>query len=297
MVEDVMWLELHVKTTAEHANQIGDQLTLLGATALTMQDAGDQPIYEPALDATPLWQDTIVVGLFDDQQTMEPILAYLKRQQALGLLKDFQLQPLADQDWERRCLDDLKPLCFGKRLWVCPSWLTPPEPEAVNVILDPGLAFGTGTHPTTSLCLEWLDANIKSGDTVIDYGCGSGILAIAALKLGANQVMAIDHDPQALDATRQNGERNQLAPSELKTCLPDDFVPQQVDVVIANILAKPLIELAPRLSTFVKQGGQILLSGILIEQAEHVAEAYKPWFLMKNSVSKQEWVRLEGVRK
>jgi ribosomal protein L11 methyltransferase len=298
MVEYVMaWLEVHIATNAKAADEIGDELSSLGAQALTMKDAGDQPIFEPALNKAPtLWPEITLVGLFDDQEDMDPVVSYLEQQRSAGSVNGFTIEPLADEDWERRCLDSFKPICFGKRLWVCPSWLTPPEPSAVNVILDPGLAFGTGTHPTTSLCLEWLDENIKSGETIIDYGCGSGILAIAALKLGARVADAVDHDEKALETTRENAILNQISDSQLKIYLPEAFSGQPVDLMIANILAQPLITLAPLLANFVKIGGKILLSGILKEQAEQVSAAYRPWFAMQAPVFKEEWTRLVGIR-
>ncbi len=291
------WIELRITTTAEYANPLGNQLLLLGAQTLTMQDAGDHPIYEPTPGSSVLWQDTVVIGLFDLQQSLEPITAYLEKQKNAGLIAHFNTQQIADEDWERRCLDHFKPMRFGKRLWICPSWQIPPDPQAVNVILDPGLAFGTGTHPTTALCLEWLDNNINSGETVIDYGCGSGILAIAALKLGAHQVFAIDHDTQAIDSTKENGKRNHLYPPKLKTGLPKDFNLPAADILIANILAQPLIELAPQFAKLAKPQSSLLLSGILINQANEVIKAYQPWFNMDAAINKEEWVRLTGVRK
>ncbi|MDR3478896.1 MAG: 50S ribosomal protein L11 methyltransferase [Gammaproteobacteria bacterium] len=291
------WLELHITTTSDHADALGEQLTELGAQALTLRDAGNAPVYEPAPGETPTWQSTTLVGLFDDTQDMSAVMKLMSAKLAAGVLQDFRLETLPDQPWERTCLQDFKPLRFGKRLCICPSWETPPEDDCVNVILDPGLAFGTGTSPTTALCLEWLDQNVQNGDTVIDYGCGSGILALAALKLGAKQVFAVDYDPQALLATRDNGERNQLMPPELEVFLPDDFVGREVDIVVANILAKSLIELAPYLASLAKPKGRILLSGILITQAEAVLEVYREWFTMPEPTSKEEWVRLEGIRK
>src|SRR6185312_1985647 len=198
------WIELHSQTTADYADSLSDQLTLLGALAVTFQDAGDQPIYEPTPGAQNLWPETIVIGLFDNSLQPESLLAYLEDQQAAGLIQSFHFKNLPDQDWERICLDYFKPMSFGERLWVCPSWQTPPGPNSATVILDPGLAFGTGTHPTTALCLEWLDQHIQTGACVIDYGCGSGILGLAALKLGAKEVIAIDNDPQALEASQKN---------------------------------------------------------------------------------------------
>lgn len=298
MVEPIMnWLEFHITTTAQHANLMSDQLLLLGAQAITMRDAGDQPIYEPDPETTPMWAEVVVVGLFDSNESMEPIGNYLEDQRRTGLLKKFELHHVADEDWTRRCLDSFKPMQFGERLWVCPSWLTPPNQNAVNVILDPGLAFGTGTHPTTSLCLEWLDKHIHSQNLVIDYGCGSGILSIAALKLGAKKVIAIDHDPQALESTQRNAERNNLSYPALETLSPANFVKRPAEVLIANILAQPLIDFAPLFASIVESGGKLLLSGILSSQVEGVVKAYEPWFNMAKPDHKEEWVRLDGTRK
>lgn len=291
------WLEFHITTTSEHAHQMSDRLVLLGAQAVTLRDAGNQPIYEPAPNTSPIWQEVIVVGLFDSNEPMEPIGTYLEEQREVGLLKKFELHRVADEDWTRRCLDSFKPMQFGSRLWICPSWLQPPDPKAVNVILDPGLAFGTGTHPTTALCLEWLDKHIHSQDIVIDYGCGSGILSIAALKLGAKKVFAIDHDPQALEATHHNAERNNLGSPALETLSPNQFIKQQAEVLIANILAQPLVDFAPLFASFVRPNGKLLLSGVLSDQVEAVLNAYNPWFNMEKPVQKEEWVRLSGVRK
>jgi len=293
------WIELHVTTTADYADSLSDQLALLGAQAVTFQDAGDQPVYEPAPGALHFWQETIVIGLFDHSLKLGPLLAYMEDQRASGLIKNVHLNDLADQDWVRVCLEYFKPARFGKRLWICPSWQTPPDALAINVILDPGLAFGTGTHPTTSLCLEWLDQHVQGEPVVMDYGCGSGILGLAALKLGAKKVTAVDNDPQALEATLKNGQRNQDVIARLSTCFPHEteLLDSPVDVLIANILAEPLIELAPRFAVLTHAGSDLLLSGILLEQAEQVMAAYAPWFHFKRPVmQKNEWVRLEGKR-
>lgn len=291
------WLELHITASADQAALLSDQLMLLGAQAVTLQDAGDQPIYEPS-DTTPrIWHETIIVGLFDYQQAMLPILTYLEEQQAAGLLKHIELKEVADEDWVRRSLDSFKPLCFGKRLWICPSWHTPPLSAAINIILDPGLAFGTGTHPTTALCLEWLDEHIQAEHYVIDYGCGSGILGLAALKLGAKHVLAVDNDPQALEATQYNAERNAVYSPQLRVSLPGAVGDQKADLLIANILAKPLIDMAPCFEKLVKSQGKILLSGILADQINAVIEVYQATFLMQPPVCKGEWARLEGERK
>jgi ribosomal protein L11 methyltransferase len=300
MVEYVMrmgWIEIHIQTTKIYADEIGTQLTTFGAQALTLRDAGNEPIFEPSLNKPlMIWQQITLVALFDHQQEMNAILIYLKQLEIQGLLDNFKITTLEEEDWERRCLDSFKPLSFGKRLWICPSWQTPPAIHAINVILDPGLAFGTGTHPTTALCLEWLDENIQSATNLIDYGCGSGILAIAALKLGASKATAIDHDSAALKATRENADRNNVSASQLQTYLPHEFRGGSVDLVIANILAAPLIEMASYLANLVNKSGQILLSGILIEQATEVLVAYTPWFDMQPIVYKEEWVRLVGTR-
>lgn len=293
------WIELHVKTTADYAESLSAQLTLLDAAAVTFQDAGDQPIYEPTPGALNFWQETIVTGLFDHTLSLEPILTYLEDQQAAGLIKNFYRKDVADQDWERVCLDYFKPIQFSQRLWVCPSWQTPPDKNAVNVILDPGLAFGTGTHPTTALCLEWLEPHLQKDSMVMDYGCGSGILGLAALKLGAKAVIAIDNDPQALEATLKNSQRNPDISSHLITYLPNEIKGLNLiaDILIANILAQPLIELAPHFASMTHLGSDLLLSGILLEQVESVLEAYKPWFHFKTPIiHRNQWVRLEGKR-
>lgn len=291
------WLEIHATAFSAQVATLSDQLMLLGAEAVTLKDAGDQPIYEPSDTHPRIWQETIVVGLFDHQQDMPPILSYLENQQTEGLLTHVELKKVADEDWVRRSLDSFSPICFGKRLWICPSWLTPPDPDAVNIRLDPGLAFGTGTHPTTALCLEWLDQHLHATSYVIDYGCGSGILALAALKLGAKRVLAVDNDPQALEATQYNAEQNAVSPSELKLTFPDTVSKEQADLVIANILAQPLIDMAPQLAQLVKSQGNIVLSGILIEQVPAIIGAYKAFFDMQPPVYKGEWARLVGERK
>ncbi len=293
------WIELHTQTTADYADSFSDQLTLLGALAVTFQDAGDQPIYEPTPGALHLWPETIVIGLFDESLQPESLITYLEDQQAGGLIERFHFKNLPDQDWERVCLDYFKPMAFGKRLWICPSWQTPPVPNAANVVLDPGLAFGTGTHTTTALCLEWLDQHSLPGTLVIDYGCGSGILGLAALKLGAKEVIAIDNDPQALEASLKNAARNPEIAANFHAFLANDFnSPILADLLIANILAQPLIDLAPLFATLTHPNSDILLSGILVEQADAVIAAYQPWFSFKKPITQQkEWARLEGKRK
>lgn len=290
------WIEIHITTSADYAETLSAQLNLLGAVAVTFKDAGDQPIYEPAPDAPRVWNETIVIGLFDSTINSLPIMHYLEQQRTDGVIESFELKHIADEDWVRRSLDQFKPIKFGQRLWICPSWLVPPEPNAVNVILDPGLAFGTGTHPTTALCLEWLDEHIHSQSLVIDYGCGSGILTLAALKLGAKHVLAVDNDPQALEACSNNAKQNGFNSSQLQTFLPNELPEEKADLVVANILAQPLIELAPIISRLVKTKGNIVLSGVLNTQVKQVTDAYAPWFAIQPIVFKEDWSRITGVR-
>jgi ribosomal protein L11 methyltransferase len=298
MAEHVMpWNEFYIATTDTNANELSDELSSLGAVAITFQDAGNQPIFEPAPETPRLWRETILIALFEQDAPIDPILDFLATKQSEQRLSHFHQQLLEDEDWERRCLEGFKAICCGQRLWICPSWQTPPDPNAVNVILDPGLAFGTGTHATTRLCLEWLDANFKKDETIIDYGCGSGILAIAALKLGAKKAYAIDNDPQALEATLDNSVRNNLDANTLIAELPNYSIPEKADVLIANILAGPLVELAKNLANLVKPNGKIILSGILDSQITEVEDAYKPWFLLEKPLKSAEWVRLTGTKK
>lgn len=290
------WIQLKLHTTPDKAEPISDLLSELGAAAVTFEDASDQPIFEPDPGETKLWNNTRITGLFDAEHDMDSTVAQLKEHLEDPSSYRININPLEDKDWERAWMDNFKPIRCGERLWICPSWHTPDNPEAVNVMLDPGLAFGTGTHPTTSLCLQWLDANPPKGKTAIDFGCGSGILAIAAALLGASRIEAVDHDPQAIIATRDNAEKNNVS-KQIDTYLPKDFQGQPVDLMLANILANPLLELAPQLAALVKQGGQIVLSGILKEQAEEVRQRYQEWFEMQPVTTQEEWVRLDGVKR
>ena len=289
------WQQLTLYTTKDHAEDLSGHLESLGAASVTMQDAADQPLYEPPPGATPLWQMTNVVGLFDDSFDMEAVLSHL-RENYSEPLPDYQLEELEDQDWERAWMDDFKPMQFGERLWIVPSWSEAPDTGGVNILLDPGLAFGTGTHPTTRLCLEWLDAHPPTGKTVIDYGCGSGILAIAAALLEAESVIGVDTDPQAITASDENARRNQVN-EKITAYLPNHEPKEPADLLLANILAGLLGELAPLFAERVKPGGDLVLSGILPEQAEGLREIYSEWFEMAPALELDGWIRLEGVRK
>jgi ribosomal protein L11 methyltransferase len=289
------WQQLTLFTTKEHAKSFSDQLEALGAVSVTMQDAADQPLYEPPPGATPLWQLTNVVGLFDEDSQMDAVLAQLS--EALGdELPEHSLEVIEDQDWERAWMDDFKPMRFGERLWIVPSWSEAPDTGGVNILLDPGLAFGTGTHPTTRLCLEWLDAHAIAGKSVIDYGCGSGILAIAAALLGAITVIGVDNDPQAITASDENARRNGVS-ATICTYLPGQDPKAPVDLLLANILAGPLAKLAPLFAERVKSCGELVLSGILPEQAEGLRDVYGEWFVMAPVTELNGWIRLEGIRR
>jgi ribosomal protein L11 methyltransferase len=299
------WLQLGLIADREHAPLIEAALDNAGALAVTIDDAADDPlpeaILEPAPEATPLWRRVRITALFSDdpQGTM---LA----QQAVDSLGPQSLAPplittLEDRPWERVWLEELEPTRFGRRLWVCPQGQRPNPVEtdvptdSVILDLDPGLAFGTGHHPTTALCLRWLDGLDLAGRTVLDFGCGSGILAIAALKLGARQAFAIDHDPQALDASVDNAIANGVI-EQLAVARPESLPKIAADVIVANILAGPLINLAPTLTALASPTALLGLSGILSHQATRVADAYQDAFLMQPAIIEQEWALLSGHR-
>ena len=288
------WLQLKIDTTKAEADRIEAALELIGAGAIMMEDAADQPLFEPPLGTTPLWDATRVVALFTIDSEIDAILEFLG--QELGGLPPHRVEILEDQAWERAWMDHYHPMCFGDRLWVVPSWTPPPQPDAINLLLDPGLAFGTGTHATTALCLEWLDTLDLKDKTVIDFGCGSGILAVAALLLGAKQAWCTDIDPQALHATRENAKRNGVA-DRMGVYLPEEMPAVQADVIVANILAGPLAELAPTLAQLSKPDGLLAVSGIIESQVDDLREAYAPWFTLNELKTKEEnWCRLSGKR-
>lgn len=291
------WIQLRIHTGKQEADMLSDVLMELGSVSITFEDGQDEPIFEPKLGETPLWSDTVVIALFDAAIDLKPILAHIETLPYIDNNTKVKVEQIEDKDWVREWMDAFHPLKFGERLWICPSWREIPDANAVNVILDPGLAFGTGTHPTTALCLEWLDALDLTNKQVIDFGCGSGILAVAALKLGAKNVVGIDIDYQAIDASKANAERNQVL-DKLTLYLPQDQ-PKNIraDVLVANILAGPLRELAPSIASLVNQGGKLALSGLLCEQADEIAQYYSQWFDMDTPVHKGDWSRLSGIRK
>lgn len=290
------WLQVRLAIQPEQAEHWEDTLLELGAVSVTFMDGEDQPIYEPDLGTTPLWSHTHLLALFEDDVDAQALEQHIK---LLGgeNTPELDIERIEDQDWERSWMDNFHPMRFGQRLWIVPSWHAAPEPEAVNLLLDPGLAFGTGTHPTTALCLEWLDGQPLDDCNVLDFGCGSGILAIAAKLLGAKQLTCTDIDVQALEATRDNANRNAIAAEDMLVYLPEDMPQQQFDVVLANILAGPLVSLAPQLIAHTRTGGRLALSGILAEQAQEVRDAYSDAFALDPTAEKDGWVCISGVRR
>jgi ribosomal protein L11 methyltransferase len=290
------WLQLTVTAARDQADKVEGLFKSLGALSVSYGDAADQLLLEPSPWETRLWQLSRVSALFAGDADADLLCAAVRSGLPPALADTLGRQTLADQVWERVWLADFRPMRFGRRLWVCPAGQRPEQRDAVVVDLDPGLAFGTGTHPTTALCLTWLDGAVLTGRRVLDYGCGSGILAIAAARLGAADVTAVDHDPQALEATRDNATKNGVA-ARLEVLAPEQCPRLQYDCVLANILAGTLVELATLLGSRVRPGGQLVLSGILRDQAGQVAAAYGDRFDLTPARHQEEWVLLHGVRR
>lgn len=298
------WLTLTISASADQAEILSESLMELGALSIDIADADaetpdEQAIFaEPGEPASTLWPKNSVTAMFPAEMLpTDASITLLVREAArsIGLpqLPAYRIEHLADDDWVRLTQAQFNPIRISQRLWIVPTWHTPTDPKAINITLDPGLAFGTGSHPTTRLCLRWLDSNLPEGATVLDYGCGSGILAIAALKLGAASAIGIDIDKQAIQASRDNAAVNQVAAQFFQ---PESSPKLQADIVIANILTNPLKALAPLLAAAVREGGQIVLSGILSEQAIAVMEIYAPWFNLKPPIEEDGWVCLSGVK-
>ena len=287
------WLQISVEAERDKVEAVSEAFDSLGALSVTVLDAGDESLLEPAPGETPLWSAARLTALFEDSVNVSAI-----EQQLQDLLPAatscFRSEILEDRDWSSTWRDSFGAMCFGRRLWVCPVGEQPDDPDSIVVHMDPGMAFGTGTHATTAMCLEWLDANTPRNLSVIDYGCGSGILAIAAHKLGVANVTAVDIDPQAVQATQENARRNGC---DIRVCHPDALGQGSVALVVANILANPLIELAADLSTRVHPGGKLVMTGILADQSEAVKAAYIDWFVFAEPLYRDEWVLLEGLRR
>ncbi len=291
------WIELAVASRyPDFAEEI---LSACGAASVTMTDAADTPVLEPAPGETPLWPATLTRGLFLADTNLDVVREALCEQLPDGEIASVKITAVEDRDWVRAWLDHAEPLRFGERLWICPSGHEVTAADAVIVHLDPGLAFGTGTHPSTALCLEWLARHEIENKTVLDYGCGSGVLGIAALKLGARHATAIDIDPQALTATLANADNNRVG--ERLHCASAARDAEQnkhalVDIVLANILARPLVELAPMLAARLRVGGCIVLAGLLDRQADEVRAAYAPWFEFEADGLREGWTRISGKK-
>ncbi len=290
------WHQLSITTDENTAPLIADFFSELGAVSVTYMDAKDEPVYEPAIGETKIWQQTLVIGLYEldiDPDFIKKALFSQFENQKLGNWEQILLE---DQVWERTWMEHYQPMKFADKLWVCPTGQEKDEADCVCLVLDPGLAFGTGTHPTTALCLEWLAKQDLTDKTVIDYGCGSGILAIAAVLLGAKCAYAIDIDPQALIATQANAIKNKVT-DKVHRYLVEEFTPVSVDIVLANILAKPLMDLHQPIGSLVKNEGALVLSGILNEQAKQVRGVYLPEFDFIPTVSLQDWCRLDAIKR
>ena len=288
------WHQISVITNENTAPKLADFFDHLGAVSVTYMDAEDEPVYEPAIGETKIWSNTQVIALYelniDTAHIKQAVLAQFKTDE----LQHWLEETIDDQEWERAWMEFYKPMKFADRLWVCPTDQEQREEGTVCLTLDPGLAFGTGTHPTTALCLEWLASHDLTDKVVIDYGCGSGILAVAAVLLGAKVAHAVDIDPQAITATESNALKNNVA-DKIICYLPEQFIPLKADIVLANILAKPLIEMSATISALVAPSGALVLSGILAEQAESVTAAYQEHINFNTLIQQEDWIRLDGL--
>lgn len=301
------WQALIVEAEAERAESLSEALLEAGALSVDVLDADagtpeEQPVFgEPVsgkagaeVNAPSLWQHNRLTALFAAEDDVEAKLDAAAHAAGLPAIPRHHVEILEDDDWVRRTQAQFEPIRISARLWIVPTWHTPSDPAAINIVLDPGLAFGTGSHPTTRLCLRWLDENIRGGENVLDYGCGSGILAIAAMKLGAGSAVGVDLDPQAIQASRDNAAANGV---EAAFYQADDAPERQFDVLVANILTNPLKLLAPLLARTLHSGGRLALSGILEAQAEEVAAIYRQWFDFAAPIVEDGWVCLSGIKR
>lgn len=292
-----MWLNVAIETSATHAEALADALMAAGAISVSIEDALagtalETPQFgEPGSAPAPLWELSRVTALFEPADDLPARVSAALA--ACGITATPSFAPVAEQDWVRLTQSQFEPIRISDRLWIVPSWHEPPDPTAIHLELDPGLAFGTGSHPTTRLCLEWLEANVAPGCSVLDYGCGSGILGIAAKKIGAGEVVGVDIDPAALAAAAENAQRNRVA---LRLAHSSEPLTQTFDRVVANILTNPLMLLAPLLTAHLAPGGRLALSGVLESQAQQVIDAYAPHLPLRLGAVQEGWVRLEGSK-
>ncbi len=295
------WLTLIVETDAKHAEALSEALLEHGALSVDLLDADadtpdEQAIFgEPGEPPPGVWQHNRVSALFDTDRDVAAIFQAAAASIGLTELPEHRIETLADNDWVRLTQSQFEPIPISGRLWIVPTWHTPADPDAINIVLDPGLAFGTGSHPTTRLCLRWLDNNLAGGESVLDYGCGSGILAIAAIKLGAVRAVGVDVDAQAVTASRDNAIANHV--DHVEFYLPNNAPKGIYDLVVANILTNPLRLLAPLLADATRTGGQIVLSGILEVQAQDVMSIYSQWFDLNPPIFEDGWSCLSGRKR
>jgi ribosomal protein L11 methyltransferase len=296
------WTEIVIEVARQHAEQLSDALMDAGALSVSVEDADqgtdmEQPLFgEPGMEPEQAaWEHSRVVALAPDEADHAAIVAAAAEATGLDPALSFTLRPVAEQDWVRLTQSQFDPIKIGQNIWVVPSWHQAPDPDGLILELDPGLAFGTGSHPTTRLCMEWLEKHASGARSVLDFGCGSGILAMVAAKLGATNVIGVDIDPQAIESARYNSERNGC---EIDYYLPEQFShsaqDRTFDIVVANILSSPLKLLAPMLAGRVAPGGALVLSGILVRQAEEVAASYAPYLQMTVWAERDGWVALSG---
>jgi ribosomal protein L11 methyltransferase len=296
---DAAWQELHFTARKDQVQALEEWLFERGALSVTLEDDADQPLLEPGPGETPLWDVVRVTALYVGDQDITPILGEIPPNLITSASR--APVPVADREWARVWENEFHPLQMGERLWICPSWTPPPDPDAINILLDPGLAFGTGTHPTTAMCLRSMDADLGSGARVVDYGCGSGILGIAAVRLGATAALGVDNDPQAITASLNNAARNHVPREAFSVVLPEDELVSSwrggATWVVANILAGPLVVLAPVLTSLMTPGGRLLLAGLLADQAEEVIKAYAPTIDLVIADQQEGWVLLSGNKR
>ncbi len=293
------WQSISFLTDAANAEPVCDALIEAGALSASIEDADagtpdEQPQFgEPGSVNTPGWQHSRVVALLEPDADAAALLAEAAAAAGLSAAPEFTVETVEEQNWVQLTQSQFDPIRVSDRLWIVPSWHEAPDPSAVNLILDPGMAFGTGSHPTTRLCLEWLERNVEPGVSVLDYGCGSGILAIAAARLGAGRVAGVDIDPQAVEAANANAERNGVVADFADSA---EALAGEYDLVVANILSNPLRVLAPAICAHVRPGGRLALSGILREQAEEIIAIYAQWLPLQVADVREDWVCLSGVR-
>jgi ribosomal protein L11 methyltransferase len=295
----VGWISVALETDAAHADALSEALLEAGALSASVEDADagterETPQFgEPGSPTTPLWSTSRVVALFDPADDIVGRIATAAHEAGIGELPEIHLEEVAEQDWVRLTQSQFDPIRISDRLWIVPSWHDAPDPAAINLVVDPGLAFGTGSHPTTRLCLQWLESVVRPGLSVLDYGCGSGILGIAAARLGAGDVLGVDIDEAALVSARDNAERNGV---KMRLRHSRELLDERFDLVVANILTNPLCVLAPLLAGRIAAGGRIALSGVLATQAEQVIDAYRPHVALRVGAEHDGWVRLEGMK-